>query len=73
MKPGDDERIEKILREAIPPLTSAELQRDLWPLMRRRLEERSFAVSWLDWSLIVASFIWLAAFPEVIPALVYHL
>ena len=73
MKPGDDERIEKILREAIPPLTGAELQRELWPLMPRRLEERSFTVSWLDWSLIVVSFFWLVAFPEVIPALLYHL
>ncbi|HEU0007082.1 MAG TPA: hypothetical protein VFS12_13945 [Terriglobia bacterium] len=73
MKPGDDERIEKILREAIPPLAGAELRRDLWPLMRRRLEERSFTVSWRDWSLIVISLIWLVAFPEVIPALVYHL
>ena len=73
MKPLDDERIEKILREAIRPLRSATLQRDLWLQVWRRLEERSLAVSWLDWSLIAASLIWLAAFPEVIPALLYHL
>jgi hypothetical protein len=73
MKLPDDERIEQILREAFPPLRSAALQRDLWPEMRRRLERRPFPVSWLDWSLIAASLIWLLAFPEIIPALFYHL
>jgi hypothetical protein len=73
MKPPDDERIEKILREAIPPLGRNALQRDLWPQMRQRLEVRSFTVSWFDWSLIAACLIWLVVFPEVIPALVYHL
>jgi hypothetical protein len=73
MKTRDDDRIEKLLREAIPPVRDAELQRDLWPEMRRRLEDGVVPVSWLDWSLMALSLVWLVAFPEAIAALVYHL
>jgi hypothetical protein len=69
----DDERLEKMLREALPPLTQVELKRDLWPRMRRQLDEGTLAASWLDWSLASVSLLWLVVFPEAIPALFYHL
>jgi hypothetical protein len=69
----DDERLEKLLREALPPLMQRKLEIDLWPRMRRRLDEETPAISWLDWSLAAVSLLWLAVFPEAIPALLYHL
>jgi len=69
----DDERIEEVLRDALPPLKT-ELERDLWPRMQQRLnEELLAATSWLDWSLAAACLLWLVVFPEAIPALLYHL
>ena len=50
-----------------------ELRRDLWPDMRRRLDERTIRVSLLDWALIAAVIAWIAAFPEGALALLYHL
>ena len=69
----DDERLEKMIQEALPPLTQTRLERNLWPRMRRRLDEGTSAISWLDWSLAAASLLWLAIFPEAIPALLFHL
>ena len=50
-----------------------ELKRDLWPEMRRRLDERTMRVSLLDWALIAAVAAWLIAVPEAAMALLYHL
>jgi hypothetical protein len=49
------------------------LRRDLWPDMRRRLDERTLRVSLLDWALLGAVLVWLVAFPEGALALLYHL
>ena len=51
----------------------AELKRDLWPDMRRRLDERTMRVSILDWTLAAAVAVWVLAFPEGVLALLYHL
>lgn len=50
-----------------------ELKRDLWPDMRRRLDERTLRVSLFDWALIASVAVWLIAFPESVAALLYHL
>ena len=50
-----------------------ELKRDLWPAMRRRIEERTIRVSLFDWALIAAVLTWVIAFPEGVLALLYHL
>jgi hypothetical protein len=50
-----------------------ELRRDLWPDMRRRLDERTMRVSLLDWALMAAVVGWFVAFPEGALALLYHL
>ena len=68
-----DAKIEEMLKSAMAPVKDAELKRDLWPHMLRRLDERPARVSWLDLALIAALAILCAIFPGVIPALLYNL
>ena len=56
-----------------PLRADTELKRDLWPDMRRRLDERTLRVSLFDWALIAAVMAWMIAFPEAAVALLYHL
>jgi hypothetical protein len=72
MNEHDDEKIRELLKQNLHP-TNAELQRDLWPLMLRRLEERSAAVPWFDWALLAVVVLWLVLVPDTIPELLYHL
>ncbi len=68
------ERIEKLLRQALPPIGDASApERDLWPAMLRRLGERPAAVPWFDWALMGALAALIAAFPAAIPVLLYYL
>ena len=67
-----DDRIVELLKQSIPPADS-ELQRDLWPHMLRRLQERSLKVPWFDWALLAALAISLCLVPGTIPVLLYHL
>jgi hypothetical protein len=65
------------LRDAMPPLGElehgAELRRDLWPDMRRRLEQPPVRVPWFDWALLATASAAAIFFPTLIPALLYHL
>ncbi len=61
------------LRRALPPVGDVELQRDLWPAMLRRREERRVRPTWLDWALAGVAMVWLAVFPEAIGVLLYQL
>jgi len=65
--------IRDLLRSSVPPMARAELQRDLWPLMLRRLDEGSRHVPWFDWVLLALVALWIFASPEMIPILLYHL
>jgi hypothetical protein len=67
------QEIKELLRQAIPPVKHAELQRDLWPHMLRRLGEQPLRVPWFDWALAALTAAALLFFPGVIPALLYHL
>lgn len=72
----DQERIERLLKQSLSPASAsprAALDRDLWPTMLRRFEERSTTVPWFDWALLAALVAGLALFPGVIPVLLYHL
>ena len=52
----------------------AELKRDLWPDMRRRLDQRpAVRIPPFDWALAAAVVAWAVAFPEGLLALLYHL
>jgi len=68
------------LRSAVPPMKDAELRRDLWPQMLKRIEQAPgsglpwpMRVPWFDWALLGVASAALIFFPAVIPALLYHL
>lgn len=65
--------VKTLLKKAIAPVQHSELQRDLWPLMLRRLDEQPLRVPWLDWALAAVLAASLLLYPEAIPALLYHL
>ena len=62
-----------LLKRAFPPFETAELQRDLWPRMLRRLDAQPFRVPWFDWALAAAVAATLLLLPSAIPALLYQL
>lgn len=68
----NDQKVKALLEEALGDVDDA-LQRDLWPEMRRRIDQRSVRVSAFDWALIAAVMAWAVIFPESLLALFYHL
>ena len=50
-----------------------ELKRDLWPDMRRRLDQRTVRVPLFDWALAAAVLAWAVIFPEGLLVLLAHL
>jgi hypothetical protein len=74
MNSENDEQLKRLIRQAIAPVKDAELQRDLWPQMLKKLQQHDSArVPWFDWVLAAVSCLILVLFPGVIPALLYHL
>jgi len=72
MNNQNDDKIVELLKQSIRPADS-ELQRDLWPQMLGRLQQRSTTVPWFDWALLAALALWLCLAPGTIPVLLYHL
>ena len=72
---GENEmELKPLLQQEFPPQKSAELRRDLWPEMLRRLDgQKSMPMPWFDWALVAAVVAALLLFPGTIPALLYHL
>ena len=66
------DRLEDLLRAALPPVVAGEPGRDLWPRVVERLDSSS-TVSWVDLSLIAIVAITLLLFPEGLFLLAYHL
>jgi anti-sigma factor RsiW len=73
MKEHEEERIQELLKQALPPIGEAKLQRDLWPAMVRRMEARATAPPWFDWALAAGVAVFVCAFPTAIPVLLYYL
>jgi hypothetical protein len=76
MNEPDQEEVERLLKKSLPSMSAgvgAELRRDLWPAMLKRLDERPDLVPWFDWALLAVVAAWLAFFPGAIPVLLYHL
>lgn len=74
----EQKRIEQLLKQSLPPFADrggAELRRDLWPAMLKRMDDdaRPATVPWFDWALLATVAAWLAFFPGAIPVLFYHL
>ena len=70
-----EKEIKTLLKGALGPVQRAELQRDLWPEMLRRLDAQAqpLHVPWFDWALAAALAAALLFYPGAIPALLYHL
>jgi hypothetical protein len=74
MNPHDDKALRDLLKQSVAPVPDAELRRDLWPQMLRRLDEaQPVRVPWFDWVLAALASATLIFFPGAIPALLYHL
>lgn len=80
MKNNKDERMRRLLKEAVRPVgTNAEPGRDLWPRVLRRLDERGAEPkllrlpAWFDAILLTGLAAFVALFPASIPLLVYYL
>jgi len=77
MKPEDRDYqdVKRTLQEVFPPIgEAAELRRDLWPAMLRRVHERqSRIVPWYDWALAAALVTLAALFPRIALLFAFHL
>jgi hypothetical protein len=72
MHEADNVELREFLQKGLPA-ADAELRRDLWPAMRRRMEESEKPVPWFDWVLLGAMTASLLFVPQMIPMLLYHL
>ena len=72
MSEEEHDDIRRLLQDAFPRM-DAEPRRDLWPAMSHRLDARPRRLVWYDWALAGLAGGVLAAFPELILALLYHL
>ncbi len=73
MNSQDDERLRRLLQQAIPPCPKRTLDSDLWPRMLQRLDRRPAPRPWFDLALAAMATLALILFPGAIPGLLYHL
>jgi hypothetical protein len=74
MNVDEQDRLKKLLQQALPPVgNDAEPGRDLWPAMLKRLDARPARVPWFDWALVAGVITLVALFPAWIPVLLYYL
>jgi len=72
MSEQDHEDVRRLLQDAFPHV-NAELRRDLWPAMLRALDTRPRTVVWYDWAVVGLAGSMIAAFPDLMLVLFYHL
>ena len=68
---NDDSTVRQ-LRAALPAWRDDDVPRDLWPEMMRRMSEAPMRFGWLEAALSGAVLAGLAAFPELLPMLLFH-
>lgn len=68
----DDDRLQHLLRSALPRATGQLPSRDLWPLVAKRMQVPA-EPSWLDIGMAAVVAILLTLFPEWLLLLVYYL
>src|SRR5205807_36953 len=73
MPDPNEKELRALLKREFPPFEEAELPRDLWPGMLRRLDAQPLRVPWFDWALAAAVAAALLIFPSAVPALLYQL
>jgi hypothetical protein len=72
MNEQDQNDVRLALKEVLAPV-DLELRRDLWPAMLHKLDTREPPVAWYDWALVGLAGAAIAAFPNLILVVVYHL
>ena len=74
MKPDEQDRISKLLKQAVPPVEAdPEPTRDLWPQVLKRFDQNSARVPWFDWALLAGVGVFAAVSPAWIPVILYYL
>jgi hypothetical protein len=79
MNAHDEDRLKKLLQQALPPVEAApEPGRDLWPAVLRRLDARPAAPplrfwAWFDGALLAGLAVFAAFLPASIPVFLYYL
>ncbi len=82
MNEDDQDRMKKLLQQALPPVKGdSQPRRDLWPAMLRRLDARPAASAQTGWAFgvwfdgaLAAGLVALIAFsPSSIPVILYYL
>jgi len=74
MNPLEQERLKKLLKQALPPVDeSPEPACDLWPAVLRRLDQGHTRVPWFDWALLAGVGVFVAFTPAWIPVILYYL
>jgi hypothetical protein len=74
MNDHGDERLRRLLQDAMPPLGTRDLpERDLWPRMLYTLDRRPGRQCWLDVLLAALAGAWFSLFPQAILAALYQL
>ena len=69
----DIDFIREQLQSALPPLEDAELRTDLWPRLLRRMEEPRVSFGWFESVLVALIALAFVMFPQLLPAMLYHL
>jgi hypothetical protein len=72
MTEHSDREIRDTLKQSFPPV-NAELRRDLWPDVLRKLNLRPVRVPWYDLALVGLSAVMFLAFPRLVLVFAYHL
>jgi hypothetical protein len=72
MNGNDQDRMKKLLRQALPPV-EGEPGRDLWPAVLKRMDAAPAPLPWFDW-VLMGGLVGLGAFfPAAIPLFLYYL
>ena len=70
----NEERMKKLLQQALPPVEGEPEQgRDLWAAVLKRLDAKPAPAPWFDWALLAALVALIACFPASIPLFLYYL
>ena len=69
----DIDFIREQLQSALPPIEDAELRTDLWPRLLRRMEEPRVSFGWFESVLVALIALAFVMFPQLLPAMLYHL
>jgi hypothetical protein len=73
MNQDQENRIRRLLKQALGPMAETGPEHDLWPAMHRRLGARPASPPWFDWVLAGGVAVLAALFPTVIPVFFYYL